>query len=246
MGAMKWLKLAGLVVGTTIVNVIVLSPGLLGLRMGGDSAVETAFAATVLIMSLIVLLYGSYVLTKPTAIIPVQHIESHEDYAAALERYRDVKPLAKEIMLALDQVERIVRKKGALMEVLSQRFQPEELSYKKFITVIAEVEKLFYANCRSMLNKLGVFDASEFSALASGPLPSRFSSKLLHEKRELYASYMSAVSGYLDANESILLKLDKLLLEIARLNSTDYRDVENMACMKEIDALIKQTKYYQA
>jgi hypothetical protein len=42
-----------------------------------------------------------------------------------------------------------------------------------------------------------------------------------------------------------LLKLDKLLLEISRLDSLEPGDIENMACMQEIDSLIKQTKYYK-
>ena len=53
------------------------------------------------------------------------------------------------------------------------------------------------------------------------------------------------MTGYLEANEEIMLKLDKLLLEISLLGSTDYRDVEEMPCMKEIDMLIKQTKLYK-
>jgi len=34
-------------------------------------------------------------------------------------------------------------------------------------------------------------------------------------------------------------------LEISRLDGLEPGEIENMACMKEIDALIKQTKYYK-
>jgi hypothetical protein len=49
----------------------------------------------------------------------------------------------------------------------------------------------------------------------------------------------------LGANEEILLKLDGLLAELARLGGADYRDVLLMPCMKDIDTLINQTKYYK-
>ncbi|MNC71454.1 hypothetical protein D3C75_1223780 [compost metagenome] len=53
------------------------------------------------------------------------------------------------------------------------------------------------------------------------------------------------MTGYLGANEEILLKLDQLLLEISLLDSTDYTAIEEMPCMKELSALIGQTKLYQ-
>ena len=46
-------------------------------------------------------------------------------------------------------------------------------------------------------------------------------------------------------NEQILLKLDKLLLEISDLNSVESGQLEQMAGMIEIDNLIKQAKYYK-
>ena len=41
------------------------------------------------------------------------------------------------------------------------------------------------------------------------------------------------------------MKLDKLLLEISRLDSLEPGDIDDMPCMQEIDALIKQTQYYK-
>lgn len=50
-----------MIAGVVILNVIVLSPGLLGVEIGG-SPLETASAVTLLIISLLVVLYGSYTL----------------------------------------------------------------------------------------------------------------------------------------------------------------------------------------
>ncbi|WP_410511459.1 hypothetical protein PaeBR_15390 [Paenibacillus sp. BR2-3] len=239
-------KLLGLIAGVVFLDILVLSPGLLGVEIGGESVLETASGVTLLVISILVVLYGSYVLLfKPPVVTPVKDMKTDEDYIEALTHYRNVKVLKKDISLALDQLARIDKKKDTLLDILSQRFDQTELSYKKFIAVIDEVQNLFYLNIRGILNKLSVFDASEFSIFASQQRPVQFSNKLVQEKTDLYNEYLAYVTGYLGANEEILLKLDKLVLEISLLGSTDYRDVEDMPCMQEIDALIKQTKFYK-
>jgi hypothetical protein len=240
------LKLLGLVGGVAAVNIIVLSPGLLGVEIGGGNALETASGATLLLMSVLVVFYGSYsLLFKPPMATPVKKLATREDYIAAIHHYRNAKGLKKDMALAHDQLERIEKKTNALSQVLAQRFDPAEISYRKFDSTICEVEKLFYLNMRGIFNKLSVFDASGYANWAGQRKSASFADKLVKEKTHLYNEYLSYVTGYLGANEEILLKLDKLLLEISRLNSTDYRDVEEMPCMKEIDLLIKQTQLYK-
>ncbi|MDT3427658.1 hypothetical protein J2Z22_003221 [Paenibacillus forsythiae] len=246
MNSSRIMKLLGLIAGVAALNILILSPGLLGVEIGGESVLETASGITLLVMSLLVLLYGSYILLfKSPAAAPVKDIRTHEDYMAALNRYRNTKGLKKDISLALDQLERLEKKNSSLSDILGQRFNQTELSYRKFQSVIEEVRQLFYLNIRGILNKLGVFDPSEFSSFTSERKPTQLSSRLVQEKTALHNEYLAYVSGYLEANEEILLKLDKLLLEISLLDSTDYKDIENMPCMQEMDALIKQTKFYK-
>ncbi|MNO05342.1 hypothetical protein D3C81_2266840 [compost metagenome] len=75
--------------------------------------------------------------------------------------------------------------------------------------------------------------------------PVQLSPELLQEKTQVYNEFMVFLQDSLETNEEILLKLDKLLLEISSLNSIDFGEIENMPCMQEIDSLIKQTKYYK-
>lgn len=246
MNGSKSVKLLLLMAVIAIVNIVLVSPGLLGFQIGSDSAFQSALVITVWVVSVLALFYGSYVLLfKPPAAKAIQTIQTREDYIDALHHYRNVKVLKNDIALALDQLERIEKKRNALLNVLGQRFEQTELSYKKFMAVIDEVEKLFYLNIRGILNKLGVFAASDFTRMADQPKASQLSSKVAQKKTALYQEYLAYVTGYLEANEEIMLKLDKLLLEISLLGSTDYRDVEEMPCMKEIDMLIKQTKLYK-
>lgn len=240
----KYIKLLGFILGVVILNILVLSPGFLGVEIGG-SALSTAFGVTLLFASALVLLYVSYVLLfKPSVVLPVKQIKTHEDYVEALTHYRSVKALEDDITLVLEQLDRMLKKKDTLLNVLNQRFDTTELSYKKFTSVTQEVEKLFYLNVRSILNRLNVFDESEFESVMNKK-STQFSQELLQEKTNVYNEYLSFVKGSIGTNEEILLKLDKLLLEISRLDSFELGDIENMPCMQEIDSLIKQTKYYK-
>jgi len=240
----KYIKLLGLILGVAALNVVVLSPGLLGVKIGG-SALETASGVALLVASALAVLYGSYVvLFKQPVIVPVKQLQTHEDYAEALAYYRRVRVLEEDISLALEQMERIRKKKETLLGVLGQRFDPNELSYKKFSSVVHEVEKLFYLNVRSVLNRLNAFDESEFKRLANRK-SAPFSQKLLEEKANVYNDYLAFVKSSVGTNEEILLKLDKLLLEISRLDSLEPGDIDDMPCMQEIDSLIKQTKLYR-
>ncbi|WP_079914764.1 hypothetical protein [Paenibacillus sp. 32352] len=240
----KYIKLLGLMIGIIVVNIVVLSPGFLGVQIGG-SPFETALGVTLLFASVLVLLYGSYAwLFRPKVVLSVQQIQTHEDYVKALTSYRRVKVLEKDVSLALRQLERIGKKKETLLETLHQRFEPTELSYQKFFSVTQEVEKLFYLNVKSILNRLLVFDESEYESVIH-PRSTQLSPKIIQERAMVYNEYMTFIKDSLATNEEILLKLDKLILEISRLNSLEPADIEAMACMQEIDSLIKQTKYYK-
>jgi hypothetical protein len=241
----KGLKFLGLILGISLLNVVVLSPGMLGVSIGGGNALMVAFGVSFLLVSVLVLFYGGYtLLIKAETRLPVKQIKTHEDYIDGLNRFKRVKVLESDITFALEQLERIKKKTDTLLSVLNQRFDPAELSYKKFASVSQEVEKLFYLNVRSVLNRLSVFDESEYENVVKQNT-TQFSRELLQEKTDLYNEYLSFVKSSLGTNEEILLKLDKLLLEISRLDSFEAGDIENMPCMQEIDALIKQTKYYK-
>jgi hypothetical protein len=191
------------------------------------------------------MIYGIYQIGfKPANKTPVKMLKTPDDFAASLVSYKGIKPLSNEITSALSQMERLKRKMETFKNVLSEQFSPTELSYQKFMTVATEVEKLFYQNVRSILNRLSTFDASEYDRLQSSGTSS-FSPSVFEEKRKVYADYITFVKGSVSSNEEILLKVDKLLLEISKLDSFELAEIENMSAMKEMDALITQTKLYK-
>lgn len=240
----KIMKLLVITGGVVVLDIIMLSPGFLGIGIG-RSALQTAIAVSVLLASTLGLLFGIYsVLNKQTVRIPVRPMKSQEDLEGALKQFKGVKSLTQEISTALHQLERMHKKQETLQSVLIQRFEPSGLSFQKFAATTQQVEKLFFHNIRSMINRLHVFDEEEFQSIAKQNT-SQLPPELFQEKRNVYKSHISFIRASLHMNEEILLKLDKLLLEVSRLDSMESGDIGQMSGMQEIDALIKQTQFYK-
>ncbi|WP_127586224.1 hypothetical protein [Paenibacillus koleovorans] len=244
LAANNYLKMLGLTVAAVIVNILAFSPAFVGVAIGG-SALETAFGVTLLIASAIALIYGSYSwLYKAPIVLTPDRVRSREDFAAALAPYSKIRALAEDVSLTLEQMERMDKRKETLLKVLQQRFDPAEMSFAKFWSVANEVENLFYLNIKSVLNRLNVFDESEYERVMTRKT-ARYSPKLLQEKTVFYNDYMAYIKHAIGTSEEMLLQLDKLLLEISRLDSIEPGEIERMPAMVEIDSLIKQTKYYK-
>jgi hypothetical protein len=168
-----------------------------------------------------------------------------EDYIEALNMHRGLKTFEVTVDLLLDQIERLQKKNKTIRNIILQIFSASEISYRKFDAVIDEVEKIFFMNIRSILNKMNAFDEDDYNFIRKKYEAGAFSQQFMEEKFKVYDEYIVFVKAATEDNEQILLKLDKLLLEISGLNSIESGQLEQMAGMVEIDNLIKQAKYYK-
>jgi hypothetical protein len=239
-------KILGLNVGIAATNTIVFSPGLLGVQLGGASALATAFGSAVLFLSVTVFFYGNYkLLVEKEEVVPTNEIKTSEDYIVALRANKGKKTFEPTIALLLEQIERFQRKKEKILSILGQIFDVTEMSYQKFSGVILEVEKIFYLNLKSIINKLNAFDEDDYDMIREKQAGEAFSQQFMEDKLNVYNEYIKFIKESAEDNEEIILKLDRLLLEISGLNSIESGEIEKMPEMIEIDNLIKQTKLYK-
>lgn len=242
----KLIKLLSLNLGIAAANIITFSPGLIGWELFEAGALATAFGSTFIFLSGAGLIYGNYkLLTRPEKVILPTKIITVEDYIEALNNHRGLKTFEETIDLLLDQIERLQKKNKTIRDILLQIFSASEISYKKFDAVIAEVEKIFFMNIRSILNKLNAFDEEDYNFIRKKYEDGAFSQQFMEEKFRVHDEYIAFVKAATEDNEQILLKLDKLLLEISGLNCIESGQLEQMAGMIEVDNLIKQAKYYK-
>lgn len=242
----KIVKIVILNFGIAAVNIILFSPGLLHLALGGESILGTALRVTAVFMSIMIFIYGNYrLLTVKEKIIQVSKLETKEDCIFALRQSYGKKTFEKDIYIILEQIERQQKKKEAINEVLLQRFSSTEMSYSKFRAAIDDVEKIFYVNIKSIINKLNAFDEEEYRSFLKENGQNELSVQLMNTKMKIYDEYISFVKNSIEDNEQIILKLDMLLLELSRFNSLEDGEIEKMNAMVEIDELIDKTKLYR-
>ena len=229
-----------------VLAIILFSEGLIGLEIVGGSSFETAFAAAVIVVSLIIFGLGNYkfLFTEQKPITTLD-LKTTEDCIAALKRNKDKQIFAKNIDNILEQLERFSHKKETIIDILLQKFNGNEISYAKFESVVLDVERVFYINIKSIINKLNAFDEEDYNFMQSKGAQNNYSAEFRESKMNIYDEYINFVKEAIADNEVILLKLDQLLLEISKFNSLEEGAVEDMPAVKEIDELIANTKLFK-
>ncbi len=238
------IKILALNIGIGVVDTIIFSPGILGIKIIGASALEMASGATAALMSAIVFAFGNYnLLIEKEKTIQIGEIKTKEDYIDALNQNYDKRIFDKDITIILEQMEMFQKKRETINDVLLQKFDANEMSFSKFDRAISDVENVFYMNIKSIINKLNAFDEKDFSRIRKDG-GKKFSKEFVDTKMRIYGEYIKFVKNAIEDNEQIILKLDRTLLELSKFNSLEDGKIEDTSAMKEIDELINRIKLY--
>lgn len=242
----QWIKIAALNLGIAIVDVILFSEAFLHIDITGGNAFQAALGVTAILMSITVFAYGNYrLLFGKQPLLPASEIKTVEDCEKALELNYGKKVFDDDITTILEQIKRLQKKKETIDDILLQKFSSSEMSYSKFRGTILDVEKVFFLNTRSIINKLNAFDDEDYNHVKNNSMRTKYSEEILQMKMSIFNEYISFVREAKEDNEEVLLKLDKVLLEISRFNSLEAGELENMSAMKEIDELIQNAKWFK-
>lgn len=242
----KIIKLLALNISIALINLILFSKGLVGISFSESSVVLIALGITSIFMSSVIFFYGNYklVTVQPKAIEKLV-LNTREDLISALKLANGKKTFQTEMNLFLEQMDRFIHKEETIHQVLLQKFDQSEMSFQKFESTINAVEDVFYMNIKSVLNRLAAFDEDDYRYIQTQQAKKSLSPDVITTKLGIYNEYIQFVKQATHENESILLKLDRLLLEISKFSSLSPEELENMSAMKEIDSLIDSTKYYK-
>ena len=225
-------------------DIVLFSNALLGLSLFSGAAIMISLAWTAVIASVAAFFKGnSMILEQKETRLLLQNIHSLSDcipvFQEAIHR-GDVFDAG--IVKNIEQIKRFKRKNETINDMLLQKFSADEMSFQKFNGVLRDVEGVIYMNMRSILNKISAFDIDEYEAMQKkGYQAGGFS----EEKMAIYNEYISFVNNATQTNEEILLKLDKMLLEISRYNSLEDGDIQKLSAIVEMDELIKNANLYK-
>ena len=227
-----------------IVNVSLFSKALFGLSLLAGSALMISLAWFAVLGSVFAFFQGnSLILKQKETRVLLQNVRSLNDCVPVFQEALHKGDVFDEnIKKNIEQVKRFKRKHDTIEDMLLQKFSADEMSFQKFSVVLHEVQDVIYANMRSILNKISAFDIEEYEAIQKkGFQAGDFS----EEKMAIYNEYIVFVNNASKANEDILLKMDRMLLEISRYNSLEDGDVQKLPAIIEMDELIKNANLYK-
>ena len=227
-----------------LVNIVLFSKPLLGLPLLTGTVLSMSLAWTAILASVFVFFKGnSMILEQKETRTFLQGIRSLNDCIHVFqEAINNGDVFDENILKNIAQIKRFKRKYNTIDDILRQKFSVDEMSFKKFNGVLQDVENVIYVNMRSILNKISAFDVDEYEAMQKkGFHADEFS----EEKIAIYNEYIDFVNNATKTNEDILLKLDKMLLEISRYNSLEDGDVQKLPAIIEMDELIKHANLYK-
>jgi hypothetical protein len=187
--------------------------------------------------------WNSKLLKKRETRYLVQNINSLDDCIPVFKEailHGDI--FDENILKNIEQIKRFNRKHDTIKDILLQKFSADEMSFQKFSGVIHDIKEAVYMNMRSILNKISAFDVEEYESMQH---KDTYDDELAREKAGVYNEFIAFVNNATRTNEEILLKLDKMLLEISKYNSLEDGDIKKLPAILEIDELIKNAKLYK-
>lgn len=241
----KYIKLIAANLCIVITAVILYSPGLVCLRISDYSI----FRAGMSIIAALALIAAFFLVNlrllqdpdrKPVTLQDVPDLDRAKDI---LRRHWDSKYFGRMAKTASEQLDRILKCRLRLSDILEQKFTKGTMSFDKFNSVVEAAEASAIKNVVAMANRMRLFDEKEYARLQhyrEDDIPD----DIQEEQLKLYQKNLDNVRSTISLNEKILLKLDALAMEISSSASGEDTELNN-DLLNEISRLIDETKYYQ-
>lgn len=196
-----FVKLAIATLILAIIDVIIFSPGIVGLSFESNMIL---FCLAIIIN--IALLVAEYIyLTHSTVAkygYDLDRLKNTNDYKDALEsKLRRNSPFYEEVKQALTQLDSITRKKSVLNELLEQNNQEH---FTALIDLGNQATNFLFNNIRKILNRIAIFDSDIGNALE--------------------AEHKTYIKKLLSSNENVLIEFNKLLTEVSQMDNTTSDD----------------------
>ncbi len=228
-----------------IANISVFSNAFLGFSLFAGTTLKMSIGWFTMIASLFSFTYFNkqILAQKATYTLVANNVNSLDDCVGVFEEaMQNGDVFDKNILKNINQLKRFRKKETTIREILLQKFSPQELTYQKFDSVLNKVEDTLYLNMKSILNKMAAFDVEEYESLQKKGFPKN---EVSEEKMQIYDEYLDFIKNATNINEDILLKMDKMLLEISRYNSIENNEVKELPALTELDELIENANLYK-
>lgn len=228
-----------------VLNVILLSEGLVGWSLNNPALIIKGCTIALYCADVIIFVAGNYLIlnARPKIkLVDENKLIAPQNYIDALEQCKSKPEFKDEAEITIKQIKRLAQKVETLKLVLNQHFRTGTMTYNKFSSTILGVNQLFFDNVKKMVNRMSIFNQDEYNH--RNDLDMDETSKKVRD--QIFNEHIQFVESTVKKNENILLKLDNLLLEISKLNEENTADINDLITVQEINSLIEQTKYYKS
>lgn len=143
-----------------IFNIVLFSPGLIGISIHHDNVVLAGLAIAIPVIDIVTIIYVNYRLLSQTENKKdnkIEKLEGTEDYKISIKKARKrLKALTEQFDLMIKQIDEIEHKKEALLDYLKQN----QLDDKFFIEEAENTEAYLFKRIKTILNKCILLDES--------------------------------------------------------------------------------------
>ncbi|MCL1975128.1 MAG: hypothetical protein FWG61_03060 [Firmicutes bacterium] len=141
-----------------------------------------------------------------------------------------------------EQTQRIQKQVSGIIKVAGDRFDEGSLSYNQFVMPVQYLQDHLLKLGEDVVQKLELFDEESYADIINRSAQNRLNNKS-SEYEEVMNSYMEYIKAAVDSFEHATIKLDKLVLEIGKLNDEELQ--RSIKALQELDGIIQNTKLYK-
>jgi len=237
----KWILLIfGLV--EAIIAVVCFSRGILNLWNTNGSVIKILIPIGILIALIAgYILMSMWYLREPKQVMMDENENhSYSELQNVLSSYTNGKYFGKIAKTVMEQLERLNTSCERTKEAINKRFDRSSLSYEKYYSIVDVAEKTANQNVVAMTNRMKFFDEEEYARLENyrnDNIPDDIQEKQI----ALYKENQAKIEGAIAVNENLILKMDTLSMELAKISNSSEADMETM--LGEIEELTKENAH---
>jgi len=211
-----------------VINIIVFSDAFIGINITNGNIFHLACGTAVIILTIIVFYKVNIAGRLKKKISPYFLTVNEKDIKALPACAAALKAIAaqtgndayEDSLIALaGQIEKFESKRNKVNNTLSELFDNTEITYIKFKTTIDSVEDVITNKIKLLISKMRIIETESFARACIGETIS-------------------------DCDE-ILLKMDRLLVELSELSAANAGELKHSCAIKELQGLIDSVKWYK-
>ena len=133
---------------------------------------------------------------KPKEEEPVQEEEPPEirrknKYLEVLNKSAENPVFRSEIEITKEHIEQIQTRLQKLNDILTSHFKPHEITYKRFKSIIEDAATRFYANVKTMVKRINIFDTKDYFRVSDDHVNMSVSAR--RERLKIYEEHINYV-----------------------------------------------------